>query len=299
MCRGQYPNINEISNIKRISYENVIEIASGDLETHIKECENNPDILGEGKGFLYNEVIFALVQIKLPEEEAREDWKTILRHKFTVSERLGRNIGIHVAALDYYMNIKKRLLNPTVVNADAYAETASSAIIDELTKSYNRGFLDQELGILFKKARKTGKELSLILLDIDHFKHYNDINGHIKGDIALIQLVSILHGVCRTDTRVARYGGEEFCVILPDVGMKEALKTAENIRLAVNDYKFDREELLPSGKLTVSMGIAKLMDYMEEKIEFLRGADIALYRAKSKGRDRIEIFYREIENGKD
>jgi GGDEF domain-containing protein len=154
------------------------------------------------------------MQIRLPEEEAKRDWREILKHKYILSEKLGRNVGIHVATLDYYTNIKKRVTNPKIIDANEYVDTASRAITDDLTKAYNRHFFDDEFRRLFLQARTTGKVFSLIMLDLDHFKIYNDLNGHIQGDIALIEVVRILHAVCSQDDTVSRYGGEEFTILL-------------------------------------------------------------------------------------
>jgi diguanylate cyclase (GGDEF)-like protein len=283
-------NLEDIDNLKKLTTRKLIEIVSGDLVEHIKDDEKLLDTIGKKPGTYYRDLIFALIQIRLPEDEAKRDWKEILKHKYLISEKLGRNVGIHVATLDYYTNIKKRIINPKIIDANDYVDTASRAIIDDLTKAYNRHFFDDEFRKLFLQARTSGKVFSLIMLDLDHFKIYNDINGHIQGDIALIETVRILHAVCSQDDTVSRYGGEEFTILLPSQPLNLAIKTAENIRQAIFDYRYINEQSLPSGRLSASLGVTSYRDDMESPQNMLEEADVALYRAKNSGRNRIKAF---------
>jgi diguanylate cyclase (GGDEF)-like protein len=283
-------NLEDIDNLKNLTTRKLIEIVSGDLVEHIKDDEILLDTIGKKPGTYYRDLIFALIQIRLPEDEAKRDWKEILKHKYLISEKLGRNVGIHVATLDYYTNIKKRIINPKIIDANDYVDTASRAIIDDLTKAYNRHFFDDEFRKLFLQARTSGKVFSLIMLDLDHFKIYNDLNGHIQGDIALIETVRILHAVCSQDDTVSRYGGEEFTILLPSQPLNLAIKTAENIRQAIFDYRFVNEQSLPSGRLSASLGVTSYRDDMDSPQNMLEEADVALYRAKNSGRNRIKAF---------
>ncbi|HON11579.1 MAG TPA: diguanylate cyclase [Chitinispirillaceae bacterium] len=283
-------NIEDIDNLKKLTDGRVIEIVSGDIVDHIQDDEFLLDSIGKKPGTYYRDLIFALMQIRLPEEEAKRDWREILKHKYILSEKLGRNVGIHVATLDYYTNIKKRVTNPKIIDANEYVDTASRAITDDLTKAYNRHFFDDEFRRLFLQARTTGKVFSLIMLDLDHFKIYNDLNGHIQGDIALIEVVRILHAVCSQDDTVSRYGGEEFTILLPSQPLNLALRTAENIRQAVFDYRFVNEQTLPQGRLSASLGVTTYRDDIVSPQDMIEEADVALYRAKNSGRNRVKAF---------
>jgi diguanylate cyclase (GGDEF)-like protein len=248
--------------------------------------------LGKKPGTFHRDIIFAIIQIRLPEAEAERDWKEILKHKFLTSEKLGRNVGIHVATLDYYTNIKKRIVHPKIMDAREYLDTASRALTDDLTKAYSRQFFDQELSRNFSNATSKGTVFSLIMLDLDHFKIYNDLNGHIKGDLALIETVRVLHAVCSTEDTVARYGGEEFAIILPSQRLDIALRTAENIRSAIYDYRFVNEQMLPIGRLSASLGVTSFRPDMHSPREMVEEADVALYRAKNSGRNTIKAFFK-------
>lgn len=289
----KYLSIYDINNLKTLTSKRVIERVSGDLVDHIQDDELLLDSIGKKPGTYYRDLIFAIIQIRLPESEAERDWKDILKHKYILSEKLGRNVGIHVATLDYYTNIKKKVTNPKIIDANEYVDTASRALIDDLTKAYNRRFFDEELKRLFTIAKNTNKVFSLIMLDLDHFKIYNDLNGHIQGDIALIETVRILHAVCSKDDTVCRYGGEEFTILLNAQPLNLALRTAEHIRQAIYDYRFVNEQVLPLGRLSASLGVTSYREDIKTPQEIVEEADVALYRAKSSGRNRVKPFLKE------
>ncbi len=287
---GSLMNIEDLDNLKKLTDMRWIEIASGDVETHIQNDESALDMIGKKPGTYYRDIIFALIQIRLPEEEAQRDWKEILKHKFLISEKLGRNVGIHVATLDYYTNIKRKIISPKIVDAHEYVDTASRALIDDLTKAYNRHFFDEEFKRLFAAAQHSGTVFSLIMLDLDHFKIYNDVNGHIQGDLALIETVRILHAVCSPDDSVTRYGGEEFAILLPSQPLNLSLRTAENIRAAIFDYRFVNEQQLPNKRLTASLGVTAYTSEIKSTIAMIEEADSALYQAKNAGRNQVKAF---------
>jgi len=283
-------NIEDIDNLKILTDKKVLEIVSGDIVDHILTDEYLRDSIGTKPGTYYRDLVFALIQIRLPEDEAKRDWREILRHKYLLSEKLGRNVGIHVATLDYYSNIKKQIAFPKIVDAREYLDTASRALTDDLTKAYNRRFFGEQMNRLFQQTRDEGGCFSLIMFDLDYFKQYNDINGHIQGDIALIETVRILHAVCSLDSAVCRYGGEEFMVLLPGHPIDAARRIAEDIRQAVYDYRYVNERALPGGRLSASLGVTSYRPGVASAQQMVAEADGAMYRAKNKGRNRVEIF---------
>jgi hypothetical protein len=163
-------DIADIDKIRELTDNKVIEMASGDLADHIEGVVVGQKDIGKKDAAYYRDIIFALVHIRLPENEAKRDWNEILKHKYTVSKTLGRNVGIHVATLDYYANIKRKDFTPKIIDAHEYVDTASRAILDELTRAYNRSFMEEEFKKLFVTARISGRPFSLIMLDLDHFK---------------------------------------------------------------------------------------------------------------------------------
>lgn len=174
-------------------------------------------------------------------------------------------------------------------NVRLHEQTVRLAVTDGLTALYNHRHFQERLRAEFKRARRLRHPLSLIMLDIDHFKHYNDTHGHQKGDFVLAEVAKILRGAARAEVDlVARYGGEEFCLLLPETGKDGALKTAERIRRRVQRAAFPGKEQQPLGRLTVSLGVATMTPrdtVTPEKL--LARADAALYKAKHAGRNRV------------
>lgn len=172
---------------------------------------------------------------------------------------------------------------------------AELANIDGLTGVYNHRFFHESLKEKIVSCKKRQNPISLILLDIDYFKHYNDLYGHQKGDAVLRKIGLILKNNVRIKDIPARYGGEEFTVILPNASEKEAIFIAEEIRLAVERHKFEGEENQPKGKITVSIGISTFPDKAKNDVELIKSADDALYRAKFFNKNRVETYYSILE----
>ena len=174
-----------------------------------------------------------------------------------------------------------------IENARLYGETEQLALTDEMTGIHNYRHFLSRLSDEWKRANRYHRPLSLIMVDIDSFKHYNDTHGHLKGDIVLRELAQLLARVTRDVDFVARYGGEEFVIILPETTREEALKMAERIRLEVRGHHFLLAETQPGGRLTVSVGVATYPDATQDRDELVELVDRAMYRAKRGGRDAV------------
>ena len=170
----------------------------------------------------------------------------------------------------------------------AYLEEC--ARMDGLTGVYNHRSFHQLLEAAYAASVATGAPLSVIMMDIDFFKKYNDLYGHQQGDEVLRSIAAEVGAHLRPEQTLARYGGEEFAVILPGLAMQEAQKVAEEIHRAVGELPVTGEEVMPFGRLTISLGLASL-DAADSGYEaLLNRADAALYRAKYLRRDTIEIY---------
>jgi len=159
---------------------------------------------------------------------------------------------------------------------------------DDLTGIYNHRFFIEQLTLEVERQKRYLTPLSLLMIDIDYFKHYNDNNGHLAGDQVLKAIaILIQHGVRQSDI-VARYGGEEFSAILINTGREEALEIAERVRRNVAETRFPNENAQPNKDLTVSVGVATFSSSISTLTDLIREADHALYQAKKCGRNRIE-----------
>lgn len=158
---------------------------------------------------------------------------------------------------------------------------------DHLTGMYNRRYLMESLDKEVQRTVRKGGNLSLIIMDIDHFKHVNDTYGHLQGDIVLQKVALHLQKELRSYDTAARYGGEEFISILPDASLTEAAFVAERIRTSIQALTF--REPLSALNLTVSLGVATFGTHHCSTVDdFIKLADDALYRAKTSGRNRVE-----------
>ena len=183
-----------------------------------------------------------------------------------------------------------------LVNADYRKKLRAQANHDGLTGLLNKRFFMSELAEIIVKSESKAQPLSLFLFDIDHFKNYNDTNGHPAGDELLRGLGRLIQNNVRPGDSCCRYGGEEFIVGMPGTDARAAIQVAERIRAAIEDHRFAHAENQPDGKVTISGGVAAFPKDGTDINELTRNADEALYECKRAGRNRV-ARYRGIQIG--
>jgi len=154
---------------------------------------------------------------------------------------------------------------------------------DTLTKIYNRQFYYETLRWEIQRAHRYGKSFSLITFDIDHFKKVNDTFGHDVGDYVLKELSKICQESIRNTDVLARIGGEEFSIIAPETDISRGVVLAEKLRRVVDEYEFDKVK-----HISISLGVAQYING-DNLDDIYKRADVALYKAKNNGRNRVEI----------
>ena len=169
------------------------------------------------------------------------------------------------------------------------------ANVDELTGIYNRRFLEDYARKLLAMASRKSTSVSLIMMDLDHFKSFNDLHGHEIGDRILRHFAKTMSLTMRETNLAARYGGEEFVVLLPDTNAKACLLVAERIRLAVERMIVPSGTDKPLPRITVSLGIAVYPDHGRSLEELLSASDKALYESKRLGRNRVTLYAEQVE----
>jgi two-component system cell cycle response regulator len=169
------------------------------------------------------------------------------------------------------------------------AQSIELAVTDALTGLYNRRFMERQLGSLLSEAANCGKLLSVLTLDIDHFKGVNDSHGHDAGDQVLRELAARMRQSIRNLDLPCRTGGEEFVVIVPNANAEEAMAIAERLRRKIGDQPFTAGKARSSLGITVSIGVAALQGLEDSLDALLKRADEALYRAKRTGRNRVDL----------
>lgn len=206
-------------------------------------------------------------------------------------------LGLEVGAVDFIT----KPVNPAVVKArvkthltlkiqaDALRELAS---VDGLTGIPNRRRFDERLQVEWRACRRTELPLSIIMIDVDHFKKYNDHYGHLEGDLCLKIVAQALRGdQWRPRDIASRYGGEEFICLMPEASLEDALSKAESIRKRVFELAVPHAASQNADRVTISVGVACTIPDEDEPDSLLSVADEQLYKAKEGGRNRVEGLF--------
>jgi diguanylate cyclase (GGDEF)-like protein len=185
-----------------------------------------------------------------------------------------------------YTSLEHKVVERTDALARANQRLEQLAITDALTGLPNRRRLDEVLDTEWNRALRPKTPLAVAIIDIDHFKLYNDHYGHPAGDRCLHQVAAALAGNVRETDFVARYGGEEFCLVMPDTHIAGAVIAAERVRIAVNELA-EPHQASTNGFVTISIGVASVTPTTYDTLEdLIRHADTHLYEAKRGGRNR-------------
>jgi diguanylate cyclase (GGDEF)-like protein/PAS domain S-box-containing protein len=176
----------------------------------------------------------------------------------------------------------------SVANLHLRETLREQSIRDPLTGLYNRRFMQESLEKELQRAKRKARSLTIVFLDIDHFKHFNDRFGHDAGDTVLQSMAHMFRSQFRAEDVICRYGGEEFAVILPETSLQDAANRAEALRLAMKDIRLVHRGVLLD-PVTISIGIAGFPEHGQSSQELLELADKGLYKSKTDGRDRVTL----------
>ena len=214
------------------------------------------------------------------------------------SERLQGIIGAgeklqfqNFSAADFEIfHILVNIISISIGNSHMFQEIKTLSLTDAMTGLHNYRYFEDRLKEELNRANRHKKNVSLMILDIDHFKNYNDTLGHQAGDEVLRTIGKILRETIRDEDIVARYGGEEFCIILPGIEKKGIPILGERVRKRIESEKFFKEEVQPGGKVTISIGTATFPEDANNYTTIVENADKALYQAKNAGRNQIKVY---------
>lgn len=235
---------------------------------------------------VFSEILFHFTRMEFESGEARNLWHGILLHRETLARSQGRDVSLATAVCDYFLHEKPAFEEPMLVESKFLALNEEFAFHDELTGLHNRRAFNRELAKELERSRRSRQPFSLLMIDVDYFKGYNDSFGHPAGDAALRQLATVLSRTARIVDQVSRYGGEEFAVILPSTCAEKAPQVAERHRKAVAEHCFGTGVARPRS-LTISIGTATCPTHANNEKGLVAMADRALYRAKEAGRNCI------------
>ena len=229
---------------------------------------------------------------KLHQDQRTKDIPIIFLTSLDQAEN--QEYGLKLGAIDYITKpfnvgiVKAKIKNHLATKH--YQDTLKiSTDVDQLTRIANRRRFDEMLSLEIKKSKQMNQRLSLLMIDIDHFKLYNDTYGHLEGDECLRKVASTLDSsLQRPEDLAARWGGEEFTCLLPDTDEKDAGKIAESLRKAVLNLEIPHASSPVKKVVTISVGVATADSWEKATGDtLLKNADKALYKAKASGRNRI------------
>jgi len=238
---------------------------------------------------IFVQTFYYLSRLELSEDEARSRFFEVLSHQSFLAAKLGRNVALVTALSDYMTVTAPASQKLMLIEPGTLLQKEEGALRDELTGLFNRRYFNQEMPREIERFRRFGHPFSLLMLDLDHFKIFNDQFGHSAGDQALRDIAALLGETARLYDRPVRYGGEEFAIILPQACHEEALTVAERIRFAasVHNIHFNAQDL---GPITVSIGSATFPQDALEMNDLVCRADEALYEAKHE-RNKVTAYH--------
>lgn len=305
----------EVLNILRATLKNIMNfdlmfIAAVKDGKGIIEYSSEPSVMNEGE-FSFEQSFFYLLRtggqviykkdlhkrdIRLPIFNSKEKLQGIKSVAGAVLEDNTRyliiasreNINFN-STLEMLLRFLSDITRTALEKAALYRKTKELAIKDGLTGLHNHRYFQEELDRFLKLAKRNDNTLALSIIDIDHFKRFNDTYGHQTGDIVLRHIADILNDSVRETDLTARYGGEEFVMIFNNAEPESVYSLADKIRLRVMESPIYVRELDKELSVTVSMGVALFPENAADKIMLIKKADDALYLSKENGRNRVTV----------
>lgn len=281
-----------IDDFKRIGNDEVKNIIYQILEAlAITLSESDKKYLFESKGIIYRKAKF-LGELRRAQgfelDQVLQEY-LVLRHEVwhMLREKLNHE-DIDVFELEAQINHCLMNILKATIESFHHRHTRhlrEQAITDALTGLYNRRQFDRIIVNEIYRADRYKRKLTLAMMDIDHFKMYNDLHGHPAGDYALEKVSDIIRQFLRVSDAAARYGGEEFALVLPETNQDQANRVCSRVRRAVDRFEFEIAN--KPTNLTISVGIACYPDDAQDARELVGFADKALYKAKRSGRNRV------------
>ncbi len=248
------------------------------------------ELEGENGAEVYSHLLHLLTNLQFSAEVAKAHWQNILSTWRALNLVVEVMVDLRVAALHYFLDVQKELDNPIIVEIKIFLKVQEAIVRDELTQLYNYRYFIERLDQEVKRGQRYNSSLSLLIVDVDDFKAYNDRYGHEQGNVAVKKLGGLFKDSVRQADVVTRYGGEEFALILPVTVKDGALQVAEKIRANVEKTPVAGEEKRAGHDFTVSIGVASIPMDAKDSADLIQKADGALYRAKSLGKNQVQAY---------
>lgn len=241
---------------------------------------------------VFRNYFYLLTHLEFEEADAIRHWDEFKKYHLKFEKDLGYPIDTRVTTLSYFINENKLLENPKIIEMKVLQRTQEKVILDDLTSMFNFRYFKQCIQAEMEGAVHRGEELSLVILDIDNFKHVNDDYGHLTGDGILRQIAKLIQAETLAYGPAFRYGGEEFAVILPRQAKQEAYDVANRLCEKISVHEFVNENSTPRHlmSVTASLGVATYPHDCDSTQLLISNADKALYNAKGSGKNIVCLF---------
>lgn len=238
----------------------------------------------------HSAVLLILTQLGFEESEARDHWEKVLAHRESMTEALGRDVGVRVALLDYFTNVNRHLTQPSIIDLEMFEAAERSSPSDPLTGLLNDRAFHGAVQTELRRARRYDQNVAVALFDLDDFATVNQRHDRIIGDRLLREAGMVLKNKIRDIDLGARPGEDELALILPETDRNGALVVAERFRLEVEAHFGRREVAGVVPHLTVSGGLASYPEDASSADALLERAAQALYHAKAGGKNRVQTY---------
>jgi diguanylate cyclase (GGDEF)-like protein len=241
---------------------------------------------------VYRNYFYFLTHLEFEEADAVSHWDEFKNYHVRFEKDLGYPIDTRITTLSYFINENKQLTNPKIIEMKVFQSTQDKVILDDLTSLYNYRHFRQRIKEEMQSAVDREEMLSLIIVDIDNFKHINDDYGHLAGDGILRQIAMLMKSEISNQGESFRYGGEEFAVIVPKVGKQDVYDIANNLCEKISEHAFINENSTPRHEISVtaSLGIAAYPQDCDNSDSIIENADKALYNAKGSGKNIVCLY---------
>ena len=245
---------------------------------------------------VYAALLLILTGLAFEESEARRHWEEILKHRRALGQSLGRDVGLRVAVLDYFVNVNRQLTSPRLIDLSLADRPDPSSPIDARTGLWNgRQFLSA-LQKEIRRAKRYRLDLTVLYLDIDDFREINERHGELVGDVLLREVAILIKNKIRDIDMAARLAGEEFALILPETERMGAFLVAERVRKEMERHFLRRDIDGRPIAMTVTIGMAKYPEDAAIADRLVRRAEEAMHQAKARGGNAVGVYYRERRN---
>ena len=245
---------------------------------------------------VYAALLLILTHMGFEESEARRHWEDVLQHRRALGRSLGRDVGLRVAVLDYFVNVNRQLTHPRVIDLSLADRQDPSSPVDPRTGLWNARQFLSALQKEIRRAKRYRLDLTMLYMDIDDFREINERHGELVGDILLREVAILIKNKIRDIDNAARLAGEEFGLILPETERMGAFLVAERIRKEMERHFLRRDVDGRPIALTVTIGMAKYPEDAAIADRLVRRAEEAMHQAKARGGNSVGVFYRERRN---